>query len=542
MNGASAPGSARRHLVPAALAAVALFLVLGWNDGHYWDEFFYLYSSFRHSPAELVRYEVRTVLFPVGFFSEKLGHIVLLHLVTGLLGGSERTLYAIQALYALLLLGSFAAAYGLLRDLLGEREARDGTLALMFSPLALYFAFKTLSEVPSLLLITLSSWAFVRAFLTPAAAARRALLALSAVALAGGALCRVTSVVGFVALGVALLVAGDERFDRRRVLLALVGIGMAGALLQALGVGLAGGSTLRVFGHVRDVVTSHPLLQRAYALGCFVQLFLLALPFAWPLRRERGVALMAVWLLVAALPFAAGHEPRYYAPAIVPFGVLAGLGIREAAGRMPGPRRTYTWVGLLLALVLVNRLVFRPLMPYEVEQAQLLALFDRQDARTPGGTLLIPWISDYSLLRFTHPASPIAFCLSNEPGMRLSHPGEAVRLDAADRWWAEPDHYVGDRAALTARPKPWIYLGWDYSPPALRLRRLLQQVGLGAGAGPTLHNHLAGSWIWQDSTITRTLIDRQAQYRAFELGPRSAPWWTSWKSERTRRTRADRRR
>ena len=56
MNGASAPGSTTRHLVPAALAAAALFLVLGWNDGHYWDEFFYLYSSFRHAPAELVRY------------------------------------------------------------------------------------------------------------------------------------------------------------------------------------------------------------------------------------------------------------------------------------------------------------------------------------------------------------------------------------------------------------------------------------------------------------------------------------------------------
>ncbi len=512
----------KQRLLPAALVAVAIFLVLGWNDRHYWDEYFYLYSSFRHSPTELVAFELQTPLFPVGFFSEKLGHVVLLHLLTGVLGGSERVLYTIQALYALLLVGSFAAAYGLLRDLLGGREARDGTLVLMFSPLALYLAFKTLSEVPSLLLITLGSWAFVRSFLVPSATSRRALQALTVVALAGGALFRVTSVVGFIALGVGLLLAGDERFDRRRVLVGLVGTGVAAALLQAIGVGLAGGSTLRVFEHAREVVTSHPLLQRVYALGCFVQAFLLALPFAWRSRRARGVGLVAVWLLVAALPFVAGHEPRYYAPAIVPFAVLAGLGMREAAARMLGTRREYAWIGLLAALVLANRLVFRPLMPYEVEQSQLLALFDRQEARSPGGTVLIPWISDYSLLRFAHPMSRIGFCLSNERGMRLSRPGEDVRLNAADRWWAEPDHYVGDRAALALEPKPWIYLGWHYSPPALRLQELLQHVGLGGGGatGPKLHDHLAGSWIWQDSTITRTPVDSQGQYHAFELGSR----------------------
>jgi hypothetical protein len=505
----------------AVTLAVALFLALGWSDGHYWDEFFYLYSSSGHSPAELVRFELGTGLFPVGFFSEKIGHVALLHLLSGWLGGGEAVLYGIEALYALLLLGAFAAAYALLNDLLGRQPARDAVLVLMFSPLALYFAFKLLSEVPSLLLITLSSWALVRACLVPRPGARRGWLALSALTLAGGALCRVTSVMGFIGLGVALLAAGDERFDRRQVLVALLGTGAAGALLHTAGLGLAGGSVLRVYGHARDVITSHPLLQRVYALGCFVQTFALALPFVWPLRRRRGVIISAVWLLVAALPFTAGHEPRYYAPAVVPFAVLAGLGIREASRRVMGTERTLAWVGGLAALVLVNRLVFRPLMPYEVEQHQLLALYDRQQARHPGGTALIPWISDYSLLRFTHPSDRIRLCLSREPGERLAGPRENLPLKPLDQWWAGPSHYVGDRAALAAQPRPWLYLGWDYNPPALRLQHLLVRAGVSAARVPRLHDHLEGSWIWHDPGIARAEVDSLAQYRVFRLELRS---------------------
>ncbi len=52
---------------------IAVFLLLSWSDGHYWDEFYYLYSALAHSPAELLRFEVQTQHFPTGFFSEKLG-------------------------------------------------------------------------------------------------------------------------------------------------------------------------------------------------------------------------------------------------------------------------------------------------------------------------------------------------------------------------------------------------------------------------------------------------------------------------------------
>ncbi|MEO6055470.1 MAG: hypothetical protein ABIQ49_01390, partial [Gemmatimonadales bacterium] len=102
---ASVPVRAAVRPAVGVLAAVTLFLLLSWNSGHYWDEYFYLFSVWTHTPSQLVRYELRTELFPVGFFSEKIGHVALLYVLTRVFGAGERVLYGVQTLYALLLVG-----------------------------------------------------------------------------------------------------------------------------------------------------------------------------------------------------------------------------------------------------------------------------------------------------------------------------------------------------------------------------------------------------------------------------------------------------
>ena len=512
-----------RRRVLGALAAVALCLALGWSDGHYWDEYFYLYSAAMHPPTELVSYELRTALFPPGFFSEKIGHVVLLRLLTRAFGMGEHVLYAIQALYGLLLVGCFGAAYGLLHDLFGEQWTRRATPVLVFSPLALYLPFKVMSEVPSLLLVTLGSWAFVRSFRHTAPRGSRACLGLATLGLAAGMLCRITTIMAFAGLGLALLVSGDERFARRRLLLRLVLVGTAVGVLHTAALASTGGSILRIGAHIQAVVATHVPLQRVYALALFVQAFALVLPFVWRARTERPVRVAAVWFAASALPFLAGHEPRYYAPALVPFAVLAAAALEGAVQGLAGPRRRYAWAALLATVTLLDRGLLVPLMPYEVEQGHLLALFERLETRRPRSSYLVPWISDFSLLRFAHPDAPVGLCLSNLSGTRVSQPGHAGPLPAADRWWAGPDHYVGSRAALARWPAPWTYVGWTYSPAALRLRRLLASAGLGQWmpAGAELHNHLAGSWIWHDPTLRLTPTDALGEYRAYELSPRA---------------------
>jgi hypothetical protein len=518
-NGSPLPAVAEWGL---ALVAFALLALLGWKAGHHWDEYFYLYSSYLHSPAELIRYELASAVFPAGFFTGKIGHVVLLHLLTGLFGAGERVLYALEIGYLLLLLGYFWASYRLLLELFGAAEARDSTLVLMFSPVALYLVFKLLSEVPSLLLVSLAGWAFVRSFAARSQRSRRWALALTVPLLTLGALFRVTGVVGFAGLGLGLLLSGDPRFPRKQVVGALILTGTVAGALYSLLLYALGGSVFRVFSSVHTVATTHPPLERAFALACFVQTFALALPFAWKRRHQRSVKLAAVWLACAAVPFLVGHEPRYYAPALVPLAMLTSSGLRVAAAKLTRLEPRTAWLALLAVLVLVNRAFFIPLMPYEVEQGRLLALFHQISEQSPDATYLLPWISDYSLLRFSFPRSRIDLCLSVLPGGRVSSPGHTGELGAADRWWAGSDHYVGSRAVLLQQPLPWKYLGWTYNPADLELLHLLERLGLPAPSGGKLHNHLAGSWIWLDKSLSLRLAKRSGMYYLYDLEPESA--------------------
>jgi hypothetical protein len=502
--------------------ALVLFLALSWSDDHFWDEFFYLYSVRFHSIPELVRFESVSRLFPAGFFSQKLGHLVLLSGLTEVFRGGALSVEVIQIIYALLLLGSFAAAYGCMRELLAREHALDGTVVLVFSPLALYLGFKVLSEVPSLLFTTLGCWAFLRSFRSEAQHPIRWLV-FAALAVGAGTICRITGIVGFGGLGVALLVAGDARFDRRRLLVRLMAVGIVAVAVQAGALALAGGSDLRFGANVYQVLSTHPPVQRLYALVLFVQTFALVLPFAW-YRRNRGVVLSLIWLGVAALPFLAGHEPRYYAPALLPFAMVAAAGFRGAGDLLSRGRRRWAAAMLLTALVLFNRVVLIPLMPFEVRQSELVHLFEQVRDRDPAGTYLLPWASDYSLLRFDFPHAPIDLSLSRTPESRYEMSNIIAPMDTADQWWAGRDHYVGSPADLRRQPSPWDYLGWTYNPAALRLESLLSELHLArveqAGVH-SLHSHLAGSWIWYDSTLTLVTVASRGQYRVYRVLPRS---------------------
>src|SRR3954464_6003170 len=426
----------RQPWVAAILAgAIVLFLVLSWSDDHFWDEFFYIYSVRFHSLPELVRFERVSRLFPAGFFSEKLGHLALLSGLTGLFRGGAASLRIIQATYALLLLGFFAAAYGCLRELLGSRRARDGTLVLAFTPLALYLGYKTLSEVPSLLFTTAGCWAFLRSFRSDSRARSIGWLAAATIGVGIGTISRITGIVSFGALGFALLLAGDERFDRRRLLGRLVAVGIGALALQAFALALAGGSDLRLVSNVSSVAGSHPRVRRLYAIALFLQTFVLIIPFAWQ-RRDRGVALGLIWFVIAALPFLAGHEPRYYAPALVPFAIVAAAGFRGAGDVLFRGRLRWSWAMLLAGFVLLNRIFLAPLMPFEVRQSQLLRFFEQIHARNPGGIYLIPWASDYSLLGGSFPDLPIELCLSRTPESRYATSDTIAPMNRADQWWA----------------------------------------------------------------------------------------------------------
>lgn len=514
---------AARALWPSL--AAALFLALAWTPRHHWDEYFYLFSALEHSPRALIALESEGGLFPSGFFSGKIGHIVLLKLLIRLFGAGERALALIQTAYALMVLGFVAAARGLLGELVGQRRAARAALVLLFLPVTLYLGFKTLSEVPGLLLAAAGSWAFLRS-VRASGGARPALGSAAALALAAATLCRVTGIVFFAGLVAGLLAAGDPRFPRRAVAERAIGIALAVAALTSLTLWLLGGSDLPSVRLAYRVATRPNPLERVAALLLFLQSFAIALAFLPRPPWSRGLRLAAVWLAVCACPFLVGHEPRYYAPALVPLALLAAAGVARI-GRLAGRRAEWGWIGALAGLVLVNRAFIAPLMAYEVDQRSLTALVDGPALPHSDPTYLVSWSSDYSFLRFAFPGKRIRLVLSETLDSDYRQRGRPGPLAPPDRAWAGPDGYVGSLAELAPLPHPWYYLGWTYNPIVLRLRDLTLRLGsryLDPPARLGLHNHLAGSWIWYDSSLVLEPAARAGQYYAFRvLDGREAP-------------------
>jgi hypothetical protein len=176
-------------------------------------------------------------------------------------------------------------------------------------------------------------------------------------------------------------------------------------------------------------------------------------------------------------------------------------------------------------LVLVDRAVLVPLMPYEVSQASLLGAFKTFHAREPAATYLVPWSSDFSLLRFAFPDAHVVLCLTGTAGSRQGMTGGRGALSAADQWWAGTGHYVAGDSALAELPGPRYYIGWEENPAALRLQRLMESLGLAGlmSQGPKLHNHLEESWIWSDDAWRLTRRGQVAQYQVYEVTPRPLP-------------------
>ena len=504
------------------LIVAGAFLVLGWSSHRYWDEFFYLFSAARFTPRELMRLDATIDMFPPGFFSGKIGHVAVLHALSALTGPGLTALLAIEAVYAAMVLATAAAAFGLYRELLSPTSARRAALVFLFLPVTLYLAYKLLSEVPSLLLATLACWAFLRSF--RAARAALPLTVAAGLSLALAMLCRVTAAFAFAGLTAGLLVAAGQRFPPGPVLARAAltaGLGITGhwTVLHLLG-----GSDLRLLQLAQAVAASTKAFERVTAFVLFFGAFALVLPFALRRPWPPTLRLAWVWLAVAVVPYLAGHEPRYYASALLPLAMVAAVGLERCVARTPRP--AWSWAGGLTGLALANRLLVLPFMPSEVDQVTLARLVGGLAERDPEGTILVPWTSDYCFLRFALPDARVRLAVTALPASRFHGHGRWGPLPPLDQGWAGSAWYVGTRRALNRSARPWYYVGWSYNPVMLRVRRLLETAGVHLLDDPHRtgwHDHLAGSWIWSDPRLRLRPIASAGQYRVFEVVPAVQP-------------------
>src|SRR5688572_29495726 len=356
-----------------ALAALA-FLLASFTWSHYWDEYLYLYSVRYHSPPALLTLEkgLSDGLFPYGFFTGKLGFVTFVWALVAITGDGPLGLAVTRLVFAGLTIGLAAASYQLIRLLTGERQASATALVLLFLPLSLYLGFKTLSEVPSLLLATIACWQFLASLQTESTRATHGHVLVAATALALASLFRFTTVLFFSGLVLALLVVPYDRLPRRAVAArAVVIIGLHLVLVGIVYAVLVGSPIERFQGLVASVTgRERGLLMKVYALTLTLQLF--ALPFAVALFRRwtRASSFAAVWLAVCTVPvlFASSYiEPRYFYMALLPAAMIISTGLCVFSERL-GLGGVRGALALLAVLVLGNRLAFAPLMPYEINE------------------------------------------------------------------------------------------------------------------------------------------------------------------------------
>jgi hypothetical protein len=504
----------------AALAA--LFCLTSFSRDHHWDEYFYVYSVWKHSTADLIQMELALSdgLFPSGFFSAKLGFVLLLDGLADLTGAGQSSLALLRGVFCALTLGWGLAMWLLARELMDSASARKTALVALFLPLPLYLGFKLMSEVPSLLLATLGGWQFVRGLELEAP---RRHVVVAAVLLALASITRMTTVLFLPGLVTAVALSRPRDVPAGRLV-------RTTALVLALQFGIIVlvyvafvGTPLDRFGGLAASVTSRrpdPLVA-VYGLVMFVQCFLPALAAAALAPAGRPMAGALAWLGIGTLPFVLASdylEPRFFVMANLPLAMLAASGLDKIAAWVSPRRQGAAWIAVLAATVTVNRIALAPIMPHELQERDYSQLVHDLEAGRPGATYVTPWLADFCYLAYAFPANRVVLSLSDTYGT-----GRIFGQPDFKRWVA--NQYVGNLDELARQPRPWLYVGWDYNPTVRAIDRRLRFVGVRYLDDPVrrgrLLNHLTPSWIWTSAILKLDPIATGRAYQAFEIVPRT---------------------
>ncbi|MCL5998041.1 MAG: glycosyltransferase family 39 protein [Chloroflexi bacterium] len=512
---------------------VLAYLLISNTPYHYWDEWFYLYSMLHRSPREMMDLELDLAkynLFPGGFYSSRVGFLFFLQALIRIFGSGLPALFTIQFVLTVVMVGTVALSYLLLREIFDTRDAGLTALVLLFLPVTVYLGYKALSEGPSLFFITLSGWLFVRGFRTTRRPAVVLYIVLAIVSMAAGILTRFAVFFFPVGLILGLLILRDPKRYPLASILWRAGVVAVGVTVIVAAAFVWIGPPYDRFMGLAYMVRS---LQRGigvkiYALAMTAQLFLPALLLGMIPPWSRKTTMALVWATFCIFPLVvwARHvEPRHFYTALIPLAILVQIGLTRLstwlARTLPGLRfrAEAIWALLLALFTLGDGVIFAPLSPYEVNQQQYIETMSRLSARNPDASHIVPWIADYGFLSFAYPEKPVYLAFS-EP----SSGNRALFQSKAFLAWVRPGSYLGTREELNNVPGTPFYIGWTYNPIMLNLKDMLGWSGINyfsnleqlEGRG----NHLAMSWIWLDPALKLEPVGQIGQYHVFAILPR----------------------
>ncbi len=487
------------------------FLITGMSQYHYWDEYFYLYSVYLNEPNTLFKLEPDLGgLFPAGFFTAKAGLIYSLDFLVDSLGPGYAKLKALNLIFfAQTIIFVIACSY-LFKQLLPRVVLPFAILCLAFSPLNLYFGGKLLSEIPSLLWLTVACITLLKGVSHSTQTTKAMWVILSAIAVAIACWYRLTTALGMAAFVIALLLANPLKLSPKIILVNATVTAVLSLVLLLL---MFKFSDLKPFDSLSGLGTnlaarSHSTLLKIYALGLFGQSFYLLFALGIFGRWNRIIVMAVIWLLITTLPFVFGSsylEPRFLYLALVPFSILCAFGLQKVYQWFSRGNTGYAVLVGFVALIAINRFILLPVMPYEHDQKRFYQFVSglNTDAQTKN---YYSWLSDFSFARFVSPERESTLT------MNWTYNGQADFFSSeALKQWAGEQNVIAEKPASV---KPATYIGWALSPVITKLQRGLTALGWNIDLHEGQKNHLSLGWPWQEVQGSVPIAD-DGHYQAF---------------------------
>ena len=290
-----------------------LFLIISYTPYHYWDEFYYIYTLNYHSLAETIVKEndLSAGLFPKGFFTSKIGSMLIIWLFTNIIGAGWLSLYILQFAFALFLIGFFLISYKFYCELIESEGAKNSKWAIatatvvLFLPVTMYLSFKTLTEVPALFFTTFGLWMFIKSIRETAPGKICILLSLAFAGIVLGALCRYLFLVNFIGFVFSYGIIYRQHYLIRtmikRVMIIFAGLFMLVIVVLYLKGDLLMQSVGLLKFNVMNLKSGDDGVK-IYVFMMYFQSFIILFPFSFLFKWTKTLKLSICWLCISVVP------------------------------------------------------------------------------------------------------------------------------------------------------------------------------------------------------------------------------------------------
>lgn len=521
------------RLLILSLAIGVLFIWQSMDSHLYWHEVRFLYASTQFSMNELFSgvFNPHQMGGPIdeigagGFYLAKALHIWLLkqlfiHMDPAF-GG-----FTLASWISVLLIGCImAAAYFLMKRIV-DKEI-DPLLALfcfVMAPVIPYLAGKILSEITSLLFVTLSILIFTMNLENKSGRFILGSTVCGALLVLAG-FCRLDMTIAFFGFLISAILICPGNMNRRKIIQSgsVVTIFFILVYLTTLYYIEVDPYMLTVYFQNFYNLNVKSILMSFFGIlsfGGLVYLFAILSVFS---ENRKTSLFFATWLVLTVSPMIIITmnymvEPRYLASSILPLCGLGAMGlewIKNNINWFNKQNMIFVTVGIVM---IANTLIIK-LMPYELDKSSILKAVNEIKEQKKDAFILVPWAySDFNFLHIM--AKGINIYNVNAPNGSL----DSVTNDWKKRirqWYG--DSYIDNNAALRRLlfKGSGFYLGWRKYPPIEILGNFLENIGLKKLArfmeSLPFKNHLTESWVWNSPKYHLEFAGKCGQYEYYEV-------------------------